>query len=495
MGSQSKSDRDERSSSDKGGDKVGPNHNTTKDLDCDSNDAGTKAGTNAHSRIMRPPSQPKRASSLRKPSRQALEPSVGTNDPVKNAFSTNNPRTHNESVLRPQPVSLGARAVIQRHQLTGKLDAAQTPDDETSAKPSTSLRFQSHSASGPIAPHTHPRGYVGARWKDVSASSESKLAPRSLPNPGPGQKLSGSAKLTVGKPQFSTFQQHFSPKPPSEAPVPPVSGCRSGQQQSSSALPETMTSYAGPGGDVTSQQAQTSRLQDELLQLQMIYGSCASQQKIYLENTMKKFKEQFAALSRDDRALAAQERAYYTRVNSVAIHQWLEDGNLSSSEKIQTLAQCIHDVATLTAPEGRVCIAIGQFETWFQRMTLISNRRSLGVALTDYQDALIIPLGQEWRDLIAILQRKLDHISRVLDNLGSAQEGTSLAMVLDAHKLFVGNLRQELEYCSAIERSTLEQEQTWVAESIVKIMKEDDPIAVNSRNNGLRQGIWNIHMT
>jgi hypothetical protein len=127
-------------------------------------------------------------------------------------------------------------------------------------------------------------------------------------------------------------------------------------------------------------------------------------------------------------------------------------------------------------------------------MVLISNRRSSSTALLECQDALIIPLGQEWRDLVAILQRKLNHIRRVLDDLGSAREGSSLAMVLDAHKLFVDNLRQELEYSSAIEKSVLEQEQTRIAESIAKIM-QDNPSAVNSRNDEPRQGIWNVDMT
>jgi hypothetical protein len=257
-----------------------------------------------------------------------------------------------------------------------------------------------------------------------------------------------------------------------------------------------MTSHAGPSGEITTSQAQTSRLQDELLQLQMMYASSSSQEKIYLENTMKKFKGQFSAMSRDDRALAAREHAYTTRVNSVALRQWLSDGDLSScSGKIQTLAQCIHDVATLTAPEGKLCIAIEQFETWFQRMVQRSNRRSLGAGFLDRHDALIGPLDQEWHDLIAILQGKLDHIGRVLDDLGSGREGSSLAIVLDAHKLFVGNLRQELDYSIAIESATLEQEQAWIAESIANIMNDNDPISVNPRNDDTRQGIWNLDVT
>jgi hypothetical protein len=124
-----------------------------------------------------------------------------------------------------------------------------------------------------------------------------------------------------------------------------------------------------------------------------------------------------------------------------------------------------------------------------------SNRRNLGAGFLDCHDALIAPLGREWHDLVAVLQGKLDHISRVLDDLGSGREGSSLAMVLDAHKLFVGNLRQELEYSIAIERTTLEQEQAWIAESIAKIMKENDPISVNPRNDDPRQGIWNLDMT
>jgi hypothetical protein len=444
---------------------------------------------------MGPPSQPKRTSSLRKPARQDVVASIGATHPLRNASSANTPRIQNGSELRPQPVSLGAAAVIQRPQSTDKSGTTQTSAVEALTKRRIPLHSRSRSASGLIAPQAHRQEYIGAHSKDVSGSSYRTIPPKSLHASGQGQNISGIRKVTADRPEFSTYQQHFSPRKALKAPAPPIPGQSNGQQHSSSRSSEATKNYCGPDEETANLQAQTSRLQDELLQLQIIHDSSYSQRKTYLENTMRKFKEQFASLSRDHRAVAAQEYAYYTTSNRVSLQQWLSEGDLSGSRKIQTLAQCIQDVATLTAPDGKLYMAIEQFETWFERMILTTSSRMSGTALLELNDILVSPLGEEWHDLAAVLHRKLEHCSAILKNLGSAKEGSGLAIVLDAHILLVDNLRQQLEYSSAIEKSTLQQEQAWIAESIAKILHEDDPIAVDCQQDNLRLGAWNVDTT
>jgi hypothetical protein len=344
-------------------------------------------------------------------------------------------------------------------------------------------------------PKTNRQEQVGPLNRDQSAPSHGTMPQTDLQSSGQGQTLSKTPKAIADRPQFSAFQQHFSPKKTIKVPAPSVSGGQSDPQHAAHAISSATRKHSGPGYETATVSAEISRLQDELLQLQLMHDSFHSQQKKYLENTRRKFEDQFAALSQDYRELTAQEHAYYTKSNCMALQQWLSEGELPSLGKMQTLARCVQEVATLTAPHSNFGIVMEEFETWFERMILISNSRCSGTAPLEYNDVLVGPLSQEWHDSVSLLHRKLDHCSQVLSNLGSARKGSGLAMVLDAHKLFVHDLRAELAYSSAIEEIALQQEQIWIDESIAKIIHGDDHTAGGGQQNNLRLGAWNVDMT
>ena len=336
---------------------------------------------------------------------------------------------------------------------------------------------------------------AGPPNRDLSAPSHGTMPQTDLQSSGRGQTLSKMPKAIASKPQFSTFQQHFSPKKTVKVPAPSVSGGQSDLQHATRTISPATRKHSEPGHETATVSPEISRLQDELLQLQLMHDSSHSRQKKYLDNTRRNFEDQFAALSQDHRELAAQEHAYYMKSNCMALQQWLSEGELPSLEKMQALARCVQEVTTITAPNSNLRIVMEEFETWFERMILISNSRCSGTALLEYNDILVGPLSQEWHDSVALLHRKLDHCSQVLSNLGSARKGSGLAMVLDTHKLFVDDLRAELAYSSAIEEITLQQEQVWIDESIAKIMYGDDHTARDVQRNNLRPGAWNVDMT
>ena len=299
-------------------------------------------------------------------------------------------------------------------------------------------------------------------------------------------------KAIAGKPQFSAFQQHFSPKKTIKAPAPSVSGGPSDLQHATRTISPAVRKHSEAGNETATVSAEISRLQDELLQLQLMHDSLHSQHKKYLDNTRQKFEDQFATLSRDYRELAAQEHAYHMESNCMALQQWLSEGELPSLGKMQALARCVQEVTALTDRNSNLRIVLEEFETWFERMILISNSRCSGTALPEYNDILVGPLSQEWHDSVALLHRKLDHCSQVLSNLGSARKGSGLAMVLGTHKLFVDDLRAELAYSSAIEEITLQQEQIWIDESIAKIMHGGDHTAGDGQRTNFRPGAWSV---
>jgi hypothetical protein len=436
----------------------------------------------------------KRTPSVRDPSRQGVVASVRTTRPLSIASSVNAPRM-NGSIPRPRPVSIESSSLAQKSQPHGQMLIGQSASVEILTKPRISLHSRSESTGGPSMPKIHRQEQVGPPNRDLSAPSHGAMLQTDLQPSGRGQALSKTPKAIAVKPQFSTFQQHFSPKKTIKVPAPSVSSQQSDLQHAARTISPAARKHSGAGDETATVSAEISRLQDELLQLQLMHDSSHSQQKKYLENTRRKFKDQFAALSQDYRELTAQEHAYYTKSNCMALQQWLSEGELPGLGKMQTLARCVQEITTLAAPNGNLRIIIEEFETWFERMILISNSRCSGTALLEYNDILVGPLSQEWHDSVSLLHRKLDHCSQVLSNLGSARKGSGLAMVLDTHKLFVDDLRAELAYSSAIEQIALQQEQIWIDESIAKIMHGDDHTAGDGQQNNLGPGVWNVDIT
>ena len=452
------------------------------------------AARNAHSGFLGPPSSLSRAASLRKPSRQGIVASGDTSS-SRNASSVNLPRTQNVdgSSSQPRPIPNIQPPVMRKPQHPGHLEEMQSSTIQTLANSRVSLHSRSQSMGGPITPRDQRQDSTAA----VLVSSHATL-PLSLPLPQASCQRhdnSKTAQVTAGKPQFSTYQQHFSPRRISKTPAPPIQGRRIDQQHDLHTVSAGLTTGLKPGDETPVLQTQVSRLQDELLQLQLIYNSSHSQQKLYFDSTMRNLKARFTTLSRDHQALAAQEHAYFQESNCAALQQWLSEGQLSDSEKIQTLAKCIQEVATLAAPSGKLCVAIEQFETWFDRTILILGSRSSATPSLGQLDIHVSPLQEGWHDDVATLRRKLDRCADDLQNLGPAREGSSLAMVLNTHERFINKLRQELELSSAIEKVILQLEKSWLDDSIASIMQEEDLVALAGQQDDHRRRAWDVDMT
>jgi hypothetical protein len=463
-----------------------PRQYTTKGPD------GPISNTSRIGGVMGPPSQLKRTSSVRDSSQQSVVAPVRTTRPLSVASSANVPRM-NGSLPRPRPVSIeSSSSLAQKSQPYGQVLVGQSASAQVLTQPRISLHSRNQSTGKPTMPKIYRQWQVGPPNIDLSASPHGRMSQTDLQSSGRGQALSKTPKAVASKPPFSTFQQHFSPKKTSKVPSPSPSGGQSDLPHAASTVSPATNEYSGPGDGTTTVSAEISRLQDELLQLQLMHDLSSSQQKKYLENTRRKFADEFAVLSQDYRELMAQEHAYDTTSNCMALQQWLSEGELPGLEKMQTLARCVQDVTTLTAPNGNFHIVMEEFEAWFERMILISNSRCSGTALLEYHDVLVGPLSQGWHNSVAVLHRKLDHCSQVLSNLGSARNGSGLAIVLDTHKLFVDNLRAELAHSRTIEEIALQQEQIWIDKSIATIMDGDDHTAGDGQRDNPRPEAWKM---
>ena len=455
-------------------------------------DINNPAG-NAHSAFLGPPSSLSRAASLRKPSRQGIVAPGGTTSPPRNASSVNLPRTQivDGRSSQPRPIPNRQPPVMRKPQHPGHQEVAQSSTIQNLAKSRVSLHSRSQSMSG-------PKTLRGQRQDSTAAVLVSSHATLPLPLAQAScirHDNSKTAQVTAGKPQFSTYQQHFSPKRISKTPAPPIQDRRIDQQHDLHTVSAGLTTSPGPGDETPALQSQVSRLQDELLQLQLIHDSSHAQQNLYFENTMRNLKARFTTLSRDHRALAAQEYAYFQESNCAALQHWLSEGQLSGPEKVQTLARCIQEVATLAAPDGKHCAAIEHFETWLERTMLILGSRSSATPPLGQLDIHVSPLQERWHDHVATLRRKLDRCADDLRDLGSAREGSSVAMVLNTHGRFIDNLRQELEFSSAIEKAILQLEESWLDDCVTSIMQEGDPVALAGQQDGHRRGTWDVDIT
>ena len=312
-------------------------------------------------------------------------------------------------------------------------------------------------------------------------------------HPSHGRSVSTVAGVS-NKPQFAAYQQHFSPRKP----VPTLGNsanrsleARHGPNFRSNSSQVSSVDERNIQADLP---AQVIRIQDELLQLQLLYdGSQDSLQKSQHRSNAE-LERQFIALQADATRLHAEEEAYSISFNTAAVLKWLDHWDGGGGKEARALSQLISDIDDLTRFEGRYARVMAEFETWFDAMLQAVKRRSGDSEAEAGGHAsfglLIQPLGHGWRDEVAVLLRKLGAFSQTLDILGTATSGSRVQCILSTERLFVDNLLGELELATAIEATALRRQQTWIDSSVETLLDEHGSMNPPMNCNDHRRGVW-----
>ncbi|KGY14796.1 hypothetical protein PABG_12290 [Paracoccidioides brasiliensis Pb03] len=334
----------------------------------------------------------------------------------------------------------------------------------------------------------------------------------------------------AAKPQFSTFQQHYSPKRglKTKPPIPIASA-------SSTSVTET-----GPGTDPSSHtNLQITALQTELLQLHLLHADSLHARLEWECSAKNKLRKQHQSVVSKYHTLLAQEQGAQRYVNKLALDRLAEDiqvnrnnrGHNSHShydfaEQIQALSRVVQDVAVLTDVRGgRHVDCIRVFERWFEHVERVRRGRSgsgrgkgtqngnayqkLAVdgnangndGDDDVEDAysdnaattcdFIDPLSSKWKEEVAALSAKLVLCARELDCLevdvrGDGQDkgkyppSSALIRTVRGHKLLLRSMIEELEIVSAIEVDVEVLERLWVSKAVDRL----GPASVSANAGG-----------
>jgi hypothetical protein len=313
--------------------------------------------------------------------------------------------------------------------------------------------------NSPLIPQRGPAPTVSR-----SAAAHQRSQSSSVVLPGEPARSFPDAKnrfTSMSKPQFSTYQQHFSPRKPTLQ-VEPVK-----------APPITC--------HVDTDFTQATVLQDELLQLEWMYRSADKTLQEWIESGERKINEQHKKFIQEVCNIKKIEQNQQTRINGAALRDWLAMNTRNlSPQKVESLSQCVQALTDLAQPYERLSDVIAQFEAWYE-----ATIDTLGNRSGDSQSEnarFLQPLGQDWAETIAALVREFESCLRNLRQLGSGDGSSGLGLVLDSHTRFATGILDELNVMQVIQSKVLEQEDDWLACEISQLSVGKDNSEVSAGN-------------
>lgn len=166
------------------------------------------------------------------------------------------------------------------------------------------------------------------------------------------------------------------------------------------------------------------------------------------------------------------ERQSIKERNLIALRDWgAGDGggggggnaaaDAAFAENAQTLAAVIRDATVLAEEGGRIHGVLSQFETWISGVETIWASRANSPSNTG-GSGFMEDLGEDWRNEVATLIRRLGSLERGLSSLPTAKEGSSLAHVLRVFEELVEGMAGELRCVQVVERDVVGGERKWV---------------------------------
>lgn len=283
--------------------------------------------------------------------------------------------------------------------------------------------------------------------------------------------------------QFSTYQQHFSPKKTPKPPTPTPSANAQSVQTSSLIL---------------SSWPEVGALQTELLQLSLLHKSGLERNDQWERDAESKLRRKYDSVAGNYRAILDVEKETQRQLNGQALHHWLKNarehnGQQGFAEQIQLLsliAQEVYDIDD--SHSGRYTMAILEFESWLQRVEEVQEARMSRVGRQGADD-FINPLHRDWKDETNALIMKLELASRQLQSLDisgygdlEAFDNSALLRVVKSLGALVHQMGEELGIIRKIEADIVKSETTWVSQ-LAQQLVEMQPRAVPAAP---RTGLW-----
>jgi hypothetical protein len=298
------------------------------------------------------------------------------------------------------------------------------------------------------------------------------------------EKTAGTPIVKQPRPQFTTYQQHFSPK--KEAPRTVAAGDRRN------------TSKSVAGSELS---PETVALQTEFLQLYLLHSSSLQQNAQRKSAAEHQLRDKYDEVATSYRTILDEERRIQEQLNLEALYDWsvesasLADHNhgVSFQEEIQSFSRVTQEVADMTADgSGRYALAVQVFEGWLDRVEYIQQSR--GNQDDDGDPQYIDSLGSVWRNEVDDLTIKTELCLRELskmtifvidENEFCEKHGSSaLVQIARKHRDILSSMIDELKSIRAVELETVNLEQSWIARAADQVNFDVD------QGMRIRTGIW-----
>ena len=361
---------------------------------------------------------------------------------------------------------------------------------------SASLRQTTSSRPGVAG--GQPRGHTRHRSTQIDGSRLATQAGSKQGESNPPTPTTSSA-VKSGKPQFNTFQQHYSPRKPSKP---------------SSSTTATAKTVSPPDPDLllASSRPEIAALQTELLQLHLTHSSSIQTQTQWKISAEKQLQQRYKSVAGTYRSVLSSERDAQRHINIKALRDLSDNSNRHSggrhdfTEQLQILSRTVQDVADLTDPRGgRYTSVLREFEEWiegFNRLRGDGNLQHDADVTADF----IAPIGRDWQAEISRLNTKLDLCLRDLQSLDvdieheqknrddgesvSSSSSSALCRAVRGHTALVFSMIEELETIWKIEAEVVRVERERVREAVDRIVIVEEGHGGVDGNNRTRQGIW-----
>lgn len=318
---------------------------------------------------------------------------------------------------------------------------------------------------GSTGPPAATRGHARHRSQMVPSTAKSMQ-----PDPAPVAQKS--------RPQFSTYQQHYSPKKPTKPPTP--------------------TPGAAPGSDgllIPTSWPDIAALQTELLQLSLFHSNSLQKHIDWKADSETRLRKKYDGVAGQYRSMLGEEKRRQSQLNAEALNCWLQNcrdhrGPHGFPEQIQILSQVLQEVSDLgtSGLSGRYSRAVETFETWFQEAEFVRHHRESSEAVDG--NVFLDPLDQSWKEEIHALHLKLEHCGRQLQSLdilgfGEVERLEQSALARVAHGLAdsIKLMMQEIRAMRTLEAELVRAERVVVSRLVTQL-------AALREKSAPRVGVW-----
>ncbi|KAL4891245.1 hypothetical protein BDV59DRAFT_203690 [Aspergillus ambiguus] len=340
-------------------------------------------------------------------------------------------------------------------------------------RPVRSASLRQPTSSGPGASSTL-RGHT--RHRSVVTTASTQPIAKKVEPPSPVTTTPRS------RTQFTTFQQHYSPKK-GATPQPATPSVRAPPDLDPSLIPSSWPEIAA--------------LQTELLQLSLLHSSSLQQTAEWKATAESELRSLYESVARDYRGVLKEERDNQRQLNGQALHRWFgncreHNGSLGFAAQIQDLSRVLQEVCDLTeSPGGRYANLVQEFESWFRQADEIRNVRLYGEDELD-PVAFVDPMKAAWKEEVQSMMLKLELCLRrlqSLDILGYGEverlEQSTLFRVAKGLDEMVNLMVGELNAVLRIEADIVRSERQWVSQ-----VAEQQPAPKPLHGQPPRVGMW-----